>query len=101
MNIKWSRLAKSDLREIFDYYKEKATRTTALVMKRKIMARVLTLKEFPEMGQKETMLPHLKKEYRYLIEGNYKIIYLVVKRTIIVMTVFDTRRNPKNLKVAL
>jgi len=45
------------------------------------------------------MLEHLNKEIRYLIEGNYKIVYWIDVDIISIATVFDCRMDPKNLKV--
>ncbi|MBI5215802.1 MAG: type II toxin-antitoxin system RelE/ParE family toxin [Ignavibacteriae bacterium] len=57
------------------------------------------LSDFPLMGQEEPLLRQRKGNYRYLVEGNYKIIYRVVRQTVIIVTVFDTRRNPESLQV--
>jgi len=43
----------------------------------------------------------LKREtdiYRYLVEGNYKIIYRIKDESIVVDSVFDCRQNPVKMK---
>jgi hypothetical protein len=39
------------------------------------------------------------REYRYLVEGNYKIIYSLDDKVLYVEAVVDTRQNPTKLKV--
>jgi plasmid stabilization system protein ParE len=53
------------------------------------------------LGQIQFFEVPAKYEYRYLIEGNHKIIYRVdeVKNRILISRVFDTRRDPNRLKV--
>lgn len=48
----------------------------------------------PFIGQVEDLLIHLKKDYRYLVSGNYKIIYLVKPESVEIINVFDTRQDP-------
>jgi toxin ParE1/3/4 len=53
---------------------------------------------FPLMGQKEDFLFDYKADFRYLVEGNYKIIYWINGEVIRISSVFDTRQNPEKLK---
>ena len=39
----------------------------------------------------------LEKEYRYILSGNYKIIYKVEDSYIIITDVFDARQNPSKM----
>lgn len=48
----------------------------------------------PFIGQVEDLLIHLKKDYRYLVSGNYKIIYLVKPESVEIINVYDTRQDP-------
>jgi len=53
-------------------------------------------------GQIEGNLQKLGEDHRYLVEGNYKIIYKKVKEGILITDVFDTRQDPvKILKSTL
>jgi toxin ParE1/3/4 len=63
-----------------------------------LLEKVDQLKSFPQMGQEEARLKHLKKGHRYLKEGNYKIIYRIKGQVIHIATVFDTRQDPDKLK---
>jgi plasmid stabilization system protein ParE len=51
------------------------------------------------MGQIEFLLQHRPQQFRYLVSGNYKVIYYVNEETqkIIIVNVFDARQNPDKL----
>ena len=53
---------------------------------------------FPLMGQIEDFLLDYKVDFRYLVEGNYKIIYWINGEIIRISSIFDTRQNPEKLK---
>ena len=55
---------------------------------------------FPESGQKEEIISVRIRSYRYLIEGNYKIVYKIypAKDQIQITAIFDIRLNPDKLK---
>ena len=40
-----------------------------------------------------------KFDYRYFIEGHYKIIYYRKDESVFIVTVFDTRQDPDKLKL--
>ncbi|MCU0288260.1 MAG: type II toxin-antitoxin system RelE/ParE family toxin [Acidobacteria bacterium] len=52
---------------------------------------------FPALGQKEPLLSHKTDVYRYLVEGNYKIIYRIKGNKVVIDTVFDVRQNPDKM----
>jgi plasmid stabilization system protein ParE len=91
--------AKSDLKEIFDYYAIVAGEDKAQSIVNQIILKVSILKLNPFIGMKEFLLSHLKKDYRRLVKGNYKIIYLPHKNRVTVYRVYDSRRSPKDLKI--
>lgn len=64
-----------------------------------IVDRTLILEQNSKAGQVEELLVNRKYEFRYLISGNYKIIYYIHKEInkIIVANVFDSRQNPSKL----
>lgn len=41
------------------------------------------------------------KEYRYLVVGNYKILYSVREYVVYINAVFDTRRDPEKMLKSL
>ncbi len=51
-----------------------------------------------ETGSVDEYFAHLKKQYRKLIEGNYKITYREGKTKIYINRIFDTSQNPNKNK---
>ena len=94
----WSDSAIEELRNIYDYYFFKASRIVANKLVNGIVDQTLLLEHTPRMGQPEEMLTHLQKEIRYLVSGNYKIVYLIDENLVTIAAVFDTRLNPNKLK---
>ena len=94
MKIIWTDFAIDSLKEIFDYYSENATKKVAHKIKKQILASTKQLVDYPESGQVEFNLQKLNQNHRYLVNGNYKIIYRINKDQIIISDVFDTRQNP-------
>jgi plasmid stabilization system protein ParE len=95
----WSDSAIEELREIYNYYYFKAGRKTANKLTNTIVDLTIKLEQTPRIGQKEELLAHLKKEIRYLVSGNYKIVYLIEDNLVTIATVFDCRQNPRKLKI--
>ena len=48
---------------------------------------------------KEELLNFRNEDFRYLIEGKFKIIYCVDKETIRIYSVFHTKQNPEKSKI--
>lgn len=61
-----------------------------------ILDREEQLKNFTKSGTIQTGLK-LKREYRFLIQSHYKIIYREGKTNIYIIKIFDTRQNPKKI----
>lgn len=98
MRIEWSDLAVRQLRSIYDYFYVKASPTIAKSLTNKTVGKVSILEESPYIGQKEELLIDYSEDFRYLVEGNYKIIYWIQEQTITIATVFDCRQNPVQMK---
>ena len=97
MNIIWTNPAKKDLRKIFNYFKKKVSLKLAQKIINSILANTSILKT-QNIGIKEQLLIHLEQEHRFIIDGNYKIIYIIQDNTVYITHVFDTRQNPIKLK---
>ncbi len=94
MKIIWTAFAAETLKDIFDYYKDIVGKNIAHKIKTKIFNTTKQLKKQPDSGQIEISLEQFGEGHRYLISGNYKIIYKKVKEGILITDVFDTRQNP-------
>lgn len=99
MRVYWTIDAENDLIETFDYLKFKHNEAFADKVIDKIFSKSFLLENFPEMGavEESKMLENL--EIRYLVEGNYKILYQInTSRGLVeILAVFDTRRDPSKM----
>ncbi|HYF67738.1 MAG TPA: type II toxin-antitoxin system RelE/ParE family toxin [Ohtaekwangia sp.] len=97
VKVIWSTEALVDLEIIYDFLAERSQQAAQSVIE-KILSRVRQIETFPESGAKQVVLKNTDKDYRYLVEGNYKIIYRITDQQAYIATVFDTRYNPDKLK---
>lgn len=90
----WANAAFDDLLEIEEFIGQpKADKIIE-----NIMSRARQLSQFPELGAVQEMPSHRRK-YRFVVEGNYKIIYCFEQSIVQICAVFDSRRDPKHLKL--
>jgi plasmid stabilization system protein ParE len=97
MKILWSDFSTEMLLEIYNYYKEKASPTIAKDIKNEIFTATKQLKKHPSSGQVELNLERLNEGHRYLVKGNFKIIYNEVPEGLLITDIFDTRQDPIKL----
>jgi plasmid stabilization system protein ParE len=98
LRVFWTDTARFQLEDIFNYYKEKVGIRVAGKLVKQIIDRTIQLEKHPDSGPKEPLLSDRKFEFRYLVEGNYKIIYWKRDNYIHIATVFDCRQNPEKMK---
>jgi plasmid stabilization system protein ParE len=100
LEIYWTDFSKKELKNIFIYYKEKASLNVAKTLVIGITTEVKKLKKQPIIGQKEELLESDPRDFRYLVSTNYKIIYWInlEKNRIEIFDVFDTRQSPIKMK---
>lgn len=98
----WAKSSEKRLDDIYNYYCEKAGSKIARKIVTGVIIETQKLVRNPFMGQKEILLEDRSEIYRYLLCGNYKVIYYVEeqKNLIHVMDIFDTRQNPQKLHQA-
>jgi len=97
ITVLWSDSAISDLQDIHDYYLSKASLKVAQRIVNSIVDKSLLLSNNPRIGQTEDLLKHRKEEIRYLVEGNYKIVYVIEGYIVFIATIFDCRQDPDKL----
>jgi len=89
MKIKWTKEALFNIQEIEDYISEDNP-TAAIKFTDKLISIVESLLIFPKKGR---MVPELSfEQIRELIYKNYRIVYLVKKNSIEVLTIFEGHR---------
>jgi plasmid stabilization system protein ParE len=98
LRVFWTDTARFQLEDIFNYYKDKASLKVARKLVKQIIDRTIQLEKNPNSGPKEPLLSDKKFPYRYLVEGNYKIIYWKQDNYIKIATVFYCRQNPEKMK---
>ncbi|MDX8567182.1 type II toxin-antitoxin system RelE/ParE family toxin [Elizabethkingia sp. HX XZB] len=94
MKIVWTDFAIENLKNIFDYYSIKASKKVAHKIRKQILESTKQLIDNPESGQIESNLEKLQQNHRYLVCGNYKIIYRTGIDQIIINDIFDARQDP-------
>lgn len=97
----WTDFAVSELKNIYFYYRFVAGEKVAQSIRSKILDATAKLTEHPEIGATETTLVELGQKHRYLVVGNYKVIYLVMNKTVFITDIFDGRQSPKKIKRGL
>jgi len=96
----WSNTALHDMETIYDFIVEKSQPAAQRIIET-ILGRAKQLESFPEsVVKQETAMPAVK-EYRYMVEGDYKILYSYQAeiQRVYIATIFDTRYNPEKMKV--
>jgi len=94
--IRWSANAKEVLKNIFKFYNDRNgsnSYSTKLLVE--FENAIALLPDNPELGIKTFN----SDKIRYLIKGDYRIIYELNRHTIDILMVWDTRRNPDDLKI--
>ena len=78
MKIVWTRFAIERLRDIYQYYSEKANQVLAAKIRKGIVTEAKKISKYPLSGQRQEILAPLQLEYRYFLKNHYKIVYRIV-----------------------
>jgi toxin ParE1/3/4 len=100
ISVNWTPFAVRRLDEIYGFIvDETKSSEPAEKFVDKIFNRTDQLRTFPLSGQEELFLKGRGINCRYLVEGNYKIIYEYVsdKNLVVILDVFNTNRDPQNI----
>jgi plasmid stabilization system protein ParE len=98
VRVLWTDSALSQLEDIYDYYKIKASPRIAKKLVKTLVEETIILESNPLIGVKEPLLSERPYEYRFLVKSNYKIIYRFNENLIRIISVFDCRQNPKKIE---
>jgi len=96
VQVIWTDESLNDLEVIYDFIAEQSSKSAKKVIQ-SILSRTRQLEVFPQSGSPQETDIKGKREYRYLVEGNYKIIYSQDEKALYVEAVIDTRQNPAKL----
>ena len=98
VRVLWTDTALAQLKDIYDYYKITSTPEIARKLVKALIEETIILETNPLLGVKEPLLSKRSYEYRFLVKNSYKIIYRFNGNLIRIISVFDCRQNPKNIK---
>jgi plasmid stabilization system protein ParE len=94
--IRWDRLAKNNLDNIFEYIAEDSI-PAARKVKKELVKLAHSLNDFPEKFSVEEFLANEPENYRSVTKWSYKIIYEVTEEYIIIVDVFHTSQHPSKI----
>ena len=95
-----TQFAKDSLKNIYEYYKIKASVKVADKIRKEILEAFQQLKYDKVNWEEDEFLKPLGKGHRRVICGNYKIIYYrdLEKQRTFVTDIFDSRQSPEKEK---
>lgn len=82
---------------IVEYVENNFNSTVAMKVYNKINNHVDSLVFFPRIGVKDSLFSTDEMEIRYVINPPNIIHYAIIQNTIIIISVFDTRRSPDTI----
>ena len=97
-DIEWTLEAEQNLNSIFDYLEKVWTEREISIFAKKLESNLQTISLYP------TLFPYFNKEKsmrRCVMSSQTTIYYCDIQtdKKIVVITLFDNRRNPKSLKI--
>lgn len=98
MKLVYTAEALRSLREALEIVKPNVSREKLKQIRKQILNKADSLTKNPKKGMKEEYLEHLDQGHRRIIEGNYKIVYIIQKDRIIVTDIFDCRQDPHKMR---
>ena len=98
MKVFCTKFALNSLSDIYKYYQENVSLTISQNIKDSVLSSSRQLEKQFHSGQIEELLIDLDEGHRYILRGNYKIIYKIYNHKIYITDVFDTRQNPEKIK---
>ncbi len=100
LKIYWTDFAKNQLKNIYEYHKDKVSSRIAFKITQQIFEKVENLCDFPNIGTLDEHLINRPQVFRFIICTNYKIIYWLNKdkNRIEIFDIFDVRQSPKKIE---
>jgi toxin ParE1/3/4 len=97
MSVFLTEPAEQYLKGIYKYYEFNVSAEVAQKITDKIFTRIESLEIFAERGRIEPNLKIFNQKHRFVLQGNYKIIYRIEDDHVYVTDIFDTRQNPEKV----
>jgi toxin ParE1/3/4 len=93
--VRWDKEALEDLRDIYSYIKKESSQGAETV-KKEFIRLARTLSTLPEKFPKEPLLED-EGNFRFIPKWDYKLIYEVTSKEIIIAAIFHTSQHPAKL----
>ena len=99
LKVEWTEFAENQLLNIFEFYYDGQNKSYCDKIIESLIKRTFILESNPFIGQIEDWLQNRFEQNRYLIEGNYTIIYFVDEsiNTVYITNVFDCRQESSRI----
>ncbi|MFT7036988.1 MAG: plasmid stabilization system protein ParE [Cyclobacteriaceae bacterium] len=98
VQVIWTEEALTDLELIFDFIIVKLANSAENIIN-SILSRTSQLEGFPQSGSPFKPKIKTNKEYRYLVESYYKLVYSLSDATVFIEAFLDTRQNPESINL--
>jgi toxin ParE1/3/4 len=92
----WTGTALADLKSISDFMDLFSPQISIKTIK-KLILKAKTLELDSKGGNLLDRVSFDGKPYRFVLEGNYKIVYSIKAKTVWIHTIFDSRQVPRKL----
>ena len=93
--IVWSKEAKNDLIKILNFYNERnGFPKYSIKLNNRINKSLQLVSKYPNIGTESDY-----QSVRVIITGDYQIIYEIFDQLILVIMLWDCRRNPEDKKI--
>jgi plasmid stabilization system protein ParE len=99
MKVFWTKFALNSLSQAYNYYTKNVSVNIACSIRDGILSGTKQLEKHSQSGQIEELLLDFDEGHRYIIRGNYKIIYKIQNQKVYISDVFDTRQNSEKIKL--
>lgn len=91
--VRWAEPALNDIERIVSFLRDRSPKAAAALHER-VSAKVASLSRFPRRGR---VVPELQRigvtKIRELILGNYRLLYEINESGVLLVAVFDARRD--------
>lgn len=101
MKVEWPAAAEDDLREIARRVALTFGRDTAEQTVASVVEETSRLAVFPEIGRRCSEYENARRKYRALHTRHDRIVYTITDDSILIVAVFDNRRDPATLATLL
>jgi len=93
--VRWSKQSKADLKEIFEYIKNRENRERAGYVIAGLKNSANEITPFPAKHAVEPVM--FDETVRYTVKWSYKILFTISEKHINIARVFHTAQNPNKL----